>query len=139
MKVEANKEYHFDDEQYLFKYFDLHKLIYFLYEEKLFFSPLSYFDDPLEGISGKLILEEHEKEKNNDRENGKQHGEKKEQYRDYLEKVQQNLFASCWFLRAIGLQIPCFHALQRPRMASEEQCLVHKIEGPFQSQRNYSY
>ncbi len=57
MRVEANKDYSFDEDQYLFKYIDLHKLIYFLNSEKLFFSPLSCFDDPLEGISKKILLE----------------------------------------------------------------------------------
>ena len=57
--MEVNKEYSFDDDQYLFKYIDIHKLIYFLYSENLFFSPLSYFDDPLEGISRKVLVDNH--------------------------------------------------------------------------------
>lgn len=103
MRVEVNKDYAFDEDQYLFKYIDLHKLIYFLNSRNLFFSPLSYFDDPLEGISEKILFDKHVSEQTDDtKENQKnkilQDDEKKEHYRDYLEKVQERLFASCWFL-----------------------------------------
>ncbi len=103
MRVEVNKDYSFDEDQYLFKYIDLHKLIYFLNSEKLFFSPLSYFNDPLEGISEKILFDKHLSEHaGNTQENEKnkifQDDEKNEYYRDYLERVQQRLFASCWFL-----------------------------------------
>jgi hypothetical protein len=103
MRVEANKDYTFNEDQYLFKYLDLHKLIYFLNSENLFFSPLSYFDDPLEGISKKVLFDKHEVDiKKEAYENSDdrilQDDEKKEHYRNYLEKVQQQLFASCWFL-----------------------------------------
>lgn len=101
MRVEVNKDYTFDNDQYLFKYFDLHKLIYFLNTEKLFFSPLSYFDDPLEGISQKVLYERHNNdERSEDTHQNKvlQDDDKKQHYRNYLEKVQSKLFASCWFL-----------------------------------------
>ncbi len=103
MRVEVNKDYSFNEDQYLFKYIDLHKLIYFLNSEKLFFSPLSYFDDPLEGISKKILFDNHSNEYSDDTEENEknkifQDDEKKEHYRDYLERVQQRLFASCWFL-----------------------------------------
>jgi hypothetical protein len=103
MQVEANKDYSFDEDQYLFKYIDLHKLIYFLNSENLFFSPLSYFDDPLEGISERVLFDKHISEHSDDtKENQKnkvlQDDDKTEHYRTYLERVQQRLFASCWFL-----------------------------------------
>jgi hypothetical protein len=103
MRVEANKDYSFNDDQYLFKYIDLHKLIYFLNSENLFFSPLSYFDDPLEGISKKVLFDKHTSEQSDDTNENQKHkvlqdDEKKEHYRDYLARVQQRLFASCWFL-----------------------------------------
>jgi len=102
MRVEANKDYTFDEDQYLFKYLDIHKLIYFLNSENLFFSPLSYFDDPLEGISEKVLFDKNESTSREDPQDEPnkvlQDDEKKEGYRDFLEKVQQRLFASCWFL-----------------------------------------
>jgi hypothetical protein len=106
MRVDANKNYSFEHDQYLFKYIDLHKLIYFLNSANLFFSPLSYFDDPLEGISEKVLFDKHQAENNQDsnlnqeRRNNKvlQDDEKKEHYRNYLQRVQRRLFASCWFL-----------------------------------------
>jgi hypothetical protein len=103
MRVEANKDYTFNEDQYLFKYLDLHKLIYLLNSQNLFFSPLSYFDDPLEGISGEVLFDKHEVDsKNNVPEDAHnrslQDDEKKEHYRNYLQKVQRQLFASCWFL-----------------------------------------
>lgn len=99
--MEANKKYSFEGDQYLFKYLDLHKLIYFLNTENLFFSPLSYFDDPLEGISEQFL---YENAKVNADRNSKssadpsEHKEFKSNYRQYLNRVQRILFASCWFL-----------------------------------------
>ena len=106
MRVEVNKDYSFGEDQYLFKYIDIHKLIYFLYSENLFFSPLSYFDDPLEGISQKVLADNHEENglvnQNANEENVHnkvlQDDEKQQHYQNYLDKVQRQLFASCWFL-----------------------------------------
>jgi hypothetical protein len=104
MRVEVNKNYSFDEDQYLFKYIDLHKLIYFLNSESLFFSPLSYFDDPLEGISEKVLFDKLRSESegtNNSTEkihNKMLQDDDKEHYSNYLERVQRRLFASCWFL-----------------------------------------
>jgi hypothetical protein len=105
MRVEVNKDYSFDEDQYLFKYIDIHKLIYLLYSENLFFSPLSYFDDPLEGISQEALNSNHANiiqqcNDNDDNQHNKilQDDEKAVSYNSYLEKVQKQLFASCWFL-----------------------------------------
>jgi hypothetical protein len=101
MHVEANKDYSFDHNQYLFKYMDLHRLIYFLTTGKLFFSPLSYFDDPLEGISENILYKSGQ-HLADDAAQSDQHAQKQEEHKhryvDYLEKVQRTLFASCWFL-----------------------------------------
>ena len=95
MKVEINKPYTFDDDQYLFKYIDLHRLVYFLNTEKLFFSPLSYFDDPLEGITEDML---YQTRLTDDGQNIEGEGGDKHAYRNHLENVQRKLFASCWFL-----------------------------------------
>ena len=55
MQIEINKEYTFTDDQFLWRYMDLHRLIYFLNTENIFFSPLSTFFDPLEGITEKYL------------------------------------------------------------------------------------
>lgn len=101
MQVEANKEYSFMKDQYLFKYLDLHKLIYFLNTENLFFSPLSYFDDPLEGISEQFLYENakvNAARNSNGSPDPSEHKEINNNYRQYLNHVQRILFASCWFL-----------------------------------------
>src|ERR671933_800407 len=59
MQIEINKDYQFNDDQFLWRYMDLHRLIYFLNSENIFFSPLNSFFDPLEGISEKHL---HDKE-----------------------------------------------------------------------------
>lgn len=55
MQIEINKEYTIADDQFLWRYMDLHRLIYFLNTENIFFSPLSTFFDPLEGITEKHL------------------------------------------------------------------------------------
>jgi hypothetical protein len=71
----------------------------------LFFSPLSYFDDPLEGISQKAILENHvnvfptsEASVETPQNRKFRDDEKQQPYQDFLESVQKQLLASCWFL-----------------------------------------
>jgi hypothetical protein len=98
MRVEKNKDYQFDADQYLYKYMDLHRLIYFLHTGKLFFSPLSYFDDPLEGISENLLYNKLHTDDEPERSDTEKRQRKNHFYKEYLEKVQQTLFASCWFL-----------------------------------------
>jgi hypothetical protein len=101
MRVEQNKDYNFDNGQYLFKYMDLHRLIYFLTTGKLFFSPLSYFNDPLEGISENILYNTDHRLINGGISDNRQAGKQREQkqlYVHHLQKVQRTLFASCWFL-----------------------------------------
>jgi hypothetical protein len=111
MIVELNKAYSFSHDQYLWRYMDLHRLIYFLSSQNIFFSALSNFFDPLEGITEKHL---HDKEyvdaldHKSDEENGlpnkskeKLLAEKKElkqQFQSNLEEIQKTYFASCWYL-----------------------------------------
>jgi hypothetical protein len=111
MRVEINKEYEFTDEQFLWRYMDLHRLIYFLNSENLFFSPLNSFFDPLEGITEKHL---HDKEfldtleKKGEQEEGlrdkseqelnEEKEEIKEKFKSHLEEIQKTYFASCWYL-----------------------------------------
>ncbi|MDB5191896.1 MAG: hypothetical protein JWQ96_1459 [Segetibacter sp.] len=101
MRVEKNKEYSFDEKQYLFKYLDLHKLLYFLNTRNLFFSPLAYFDDPLEGISEQFMNENakvNAARNTDDTPDPSEQNELLNSYKKYFDKVQRTLFASCWFL-----------------------------------------
>jgi hypothetical protein len=111
MKVEINKEYTFKEDQFLWRYMDLHRLIYFLSSQNIFFSPLSNFFDPLEGITEKHL---HDKryvdalDKKSDEEQGipkkskeklvEEKKELKQQFKSNLEEIQKTYFASCWYL-----------------------------------------
>src|SRR3954452_3866636 len=111
MRVEINKEYKFTDGQFLWRYMDLHRLIYFLNSENLFFSPLNSFFDPLEGITEKHL---HDKqfldtlEKKTEKQDGfanksqeeleEEKEEIKEKFKSRLEEIQKTYFASCWYL-----------------------------------------
>jgi hypothetical protein len=47
-----------DDNVFLWKYFDIHRFIYLITEQKLFFTRLDKFDDPFEGISTSFLRRE---------------------------------------------------------------------------------
>src|ERR1700712_200356 len=102
MRIDINKEYRFEDDQFLWRYMDLHRLIYFLNSENIFFSPLNSFYDPLEGITQEHL---HDKEyvDSLDQKNNKEEGlpkkskqelkeekkEIKERFKSGLEEIQK--------------------------------------------------
>src|SRR4051795_13347237 len=106
MRVEMNKEYEFTGDQFLWRYMDLHRLIYFLNSENIFFSPLNSFYDPLEGISEKHL---HDKEyvdaldskkdkeadlpKKSKEEIKEEKEEIKKRFKSGLEEIQKRYFA----------------------------------------------
>lgn len=111
MQIEINKDYHFSHDQFLWRYMDLHRLIYFLDSENIFFSPLNSFFDPLEGIAeenlhDRQFVEVIDKEK--DKEEGlpkkskeeitEEKADIKEKFKSGLEEIQKTFFASCWYL-----------------------------------------
>ncbi len=111
MQIEINKEYTFKDDPFLWRYMDLHRLIYFLNTENIFFSPLSTFFDPLEGITEKhlhdkqyadAIDEQADKEEGLPKESKekliREKEEIKERFKSRLEEIQKTYFASCWYL-----------------------------------------
>ena len=111
MQVEKNKDYEFNDDQFLWRYMDLHRLIYFLNSENIFFSPLNSFFDPLEGITEKHLHDkeyvdalDHKKDKEEglpkkSKEELKEEKEEiKEKFKSGLEEIQKTYFASCWYL-----------------------------------------
>jgi len=111
MQIEQNKAYEFSDDQFLWRYMDLHRLIYFLSSGNIFFSPLNSFFDPLEGIAEKHLndknfVEALDRLKDKDeglRKESKEElaGEQakiKERFKSGLEEIQKTYFASCWYL-----------------------------------------
>jgi hypothetical protein len=111
MQIEQNKEYEFTEDQFLWRYMDLHSLIYFLGSENIFFSPLHSFFDPLEGIAEKHLKDKnfvqalnHLKEKDeglpkeSKEELEEEKDEIKERFKSGLEEIQKTYFASCWYL-----------------------------------------
>lgn len=107
MQIEKNKDYHFLNDQFLWRYMDLHRLIYFLNTENIFFSPLNSFFDPLEGISEKHLhtkeyvdaLGEQETKEDGLPKKSKQELEKvKQLFKSGLQEIQKTYFASCWYL-----------------------------------------
>ncbi|GEO08452.1 hypothetical protein [Segetibacter aerophilus] len=111
MQIEKNKDYSFQDDQFLWRYMDLHRLIYFLNSENIFFSPLNSFFDPLEGITEKHLhdkefLDALDQEKEKDEGLSKKSKEQlteekqevKERFKSNLEEIQKTYFASCWYV-----------------------------------------
>jgi hypothetical protein len=87
MQTRQNKKFELDKNDQLWRYIDIHQLLYFLNTETIFFAPLSSFEDPLEGFSKKNLnaAAEH------------QSATKRFDHRD-LREQQQQMYASCWFL-----------------------------------------
>jgi hypothetical protein len=111
MQIEQNKEYHFNNDQFLWRYMDLHRLIYFLGSENIFFSPLNSFFDPLEGIAekhlhDKKLVDELDQLKEKDQGLPKESMEEltgeqeeiKKRFKSGLQEIQKTYFASCWYL-----------------------------------------
>lgn len=87
MQIKQNKKFDLEKNDQLWRYINLHQLLYFLNTETIFFAPLSSFEDPLEGFS----------KKNLNAVEGEQPAEQKFNHRD-LQEQQQLMYASCWFL-----------------------------------------
>jgi Protein of unknown function (DUF2971) len=83
MKIKSKKRYRFKSSDRLWRYIDLHQLLYFINTKSIFFAPLSSFDDPLEGISEKYLYGRYTLRMSG--------------LNDKLEKLQQFVYASCWF------------------------------------------
>jgi hypothetical protein len=86
MRIKLNRPYRFERTDRLWRYIDLHQLLYFINTESIFFAPLSSFDDPLEGISEKHL------------QRGSFNAIKQASLRNGLFRLQQHVYASCWFL-----------------------------------------
>ena len=111
MQIEINKDYTFEGDQFFWRYMDLHRLIYFLNAENIFFSALNSFFDPLEGITEKhlqdkeylQVLDNQSEEENGlpfktEEKLDEEKQEIKERFKSRLEEIQKTYFASCWYL-----------------------------------------
>lgn len=112
MNTSKNKDFVFEEDDYLWKYLDLHKFFYFIIHKNLVFTRLDRFEDPLEGLPDKIlsILSILEIEPNSKKElNDSFTDEQKDDFlikRRYDEKYaneqidlyQKMQFANCWFL-----------------------------------------
>lgn len=109
MKIEVNKDARIKEGYYLWKYFDLHKFLYFIKEKKLFFTRLDNFEDPLEGISGETLFrmayspevpekfspDIPEKIQNEQKEKKIENDKLISEGKENRQKIQ---FANCWFV-----------------------------------------
>lgn len=110
MEIRKNFDYKFGEDEFLWKYLDLHRLLYFLSEECIFFNQLKKFDDFYEGFGYTNLFDELRiqttpdtqdinpllpKEVQEEILNGKELAVQRLQI---IDKVQSSLYASCWFL-----------------------------------------
>lgn len=112
MEVIKNKTVKFESDSFIWRYIDLHKLLSFLFDKTLFFTRLDHFNDPLEGLTEKIIgdltinagIPSDEKSLNPTfTSNEKKDILKGREYREQgiirdTEKYQKTQFANCWFV-----------------------------------------
>lgn len=109
MEIIKNKKIVFDDDDYLWKYLDLHKFLSFILNKKLFFNRLDKLDDPLEGLPETTLSYMDESEQDTDEglkaipshERRKIVSEKHKKAgmaSRKTEESQQTQFANCWYM-----------------------------------------
>lgn len=106
MEIIKNKHIEFDDDDFLWKYLDLHKFLSFILNKKLFFNRLDNLTDPLEGLPESTLSYINESEQN--MEEGKTAQEKREHISQKNQKAsmaareseesQLTQFANCWYM-----------------------------------------
>lgn len=97
--------------KYLWRYFDIHKFLYFLNEKKIYFARSDRFEDPNEGLPESIIRRIYECEElfpNEENLNPRLFPNKKEAIRQNknqieilksdADKIQKIQFISCWFV-----------------------------------------
>jgi len=113
MEVEKSKVFEFAEDDFLWRYIDINKLFSFLENEnKLFFTRLDKFEDPLEGLTTKLLVEVQNLDllptRKSDFTSGFSDEDRESLLREWqiqrevinleLEKNQKSQFANCWFV-----------------------------------------
>jgi hypothetical protein len=51
VEIEEYNKLAFDEDEYLWKYLDMHKFLSFILKKELFFTRLDKFEDPIEGVT----------------------------------------------------------------------------------------
>ena len=97
------------NDKYLWKYLDIHKFLYFLYEKKIYFARLDRLEDPNEGLPHSIIREIYECELFPDEKHLNPHlfPDKKaalkqnrvniKNLKDESDKIQKIQYVNCWF------------------------------------------
>lgn len=95
---------------YLWKYYDLHKFIYLLTNQKIFFTRLDNLDDPFEGLSTKFLRDNHKNAKSEAELDhlyslNKESKEEFEKLKEFNKVINSHMtsvsqtkqYVSCWF------------------------------------------
>ena len=112
MKVITNKQVDFEKDDFIWRYIDLHRLLSFIFQKKLFFTRLDHFSDPLEGLTERTLGNLQINQSMPEDERGlnptfttKQKKEilegrknRENQIENDTDKFQKTQFANCWFV-----------------------------------------
>ncbi len=112
MEIIINKQVIFENDDFIWRYLDIHKFFSFILDKKLYFSRLDNFSDPLEGLTERTLgylgindgIPENEEELNPSfakQEKQKILNERKKREDHILnetKKYQKTQFANCWFI-----------------------------------------
>ncbi|HEX3074467.1 MAG TPA: DUF2971 domain-containing protein [Ignavibacteriales bacterium] len=110
MEIIKNKRIAFDDNDFLWKYLDLHKFLSFVLNKKLFFNRLDNLEDPLEGLPEATLsyMDEAEQFDNQCQLEALPSADKRKLIADRnkkaslaarkIEESQQTQFANCWYM-----------------------------------------
>ena len=124
--------------EYLWKYLDIHKFLYLIREQKIFFTRFDKFEDPHEGLPYGLIMNKFQSDQviPEDRLNNKifLNEKEKRQYLSNAEKIrskkkqeilgfQQKNFASCWFMDDERESVAMWKLYSNP----DSVCIVLKL------------
>lgn len=108
MEIVKNKRIVFNDDDFLWKYLDLHKFLSFILNKKLFFNRLDFLEDPLEGLP-ESTLSYMDKSENGAKETEELNAHEKRRIisenkkkaslaNKGTEDSQQTQFANCWYM-----------------------------------------
>ncbi len=108
MEIVKNKQIVFEEDDFLWKYLDLHKFLSFMLNKKLFFNRLDFLEDPLEGLPESTLSymdksengEKNLEELNSLEKRRKISENKKKAFKasKETEESQKTQFANCWYM-----------------------------------------
>jgi hypothetical protein len=144
------------DQDFLWKYLDFYKFLYLIEENKIFFSRIDQFDDPLEGLSDRIIFDLWRCNSTPDFEimnpaipldKRQQIAANAKQGLEYIKEVasttQRTQYASCWYLssRESRAMWDLYSDLGSVAIRFEAKYLIQllKDQAKIETNRNYSY